>query len=132
MRLEVVLALSAIVALAADPPALRLQQVASGFQNPLDIRFPLDGSGRIFVVEQTGRIRVVKNGAVLQQPFLDWRGRIACCGERGLLGLAFSPNFAENGYFYINYTEAGSGGTVVSRLRVSASNPDQADASSEQ
>jgi uncharacterized protein (TIGR03437 family) len=131
MRLEVVLAISAVVALAADPPAIRLQQVASGFQNPLDIRFPPDGSGRMFVVEQSGRIRVVKNGAVLQQPFLDWRGRISCCGERGLLGLAFSPRFAETGRFYINYTDP-SGNTVVSRLQVSAANPDVADASSEQ
>ena len=131
MRLGLILAFPAILAFGADPPPVRLHQVASGFQNPLDIRFPPDGSGRMFVVEQIGRIRVVKNGAVLAQPFLDMRGRVSCCGERGLLGLAFSPRFAENGRFYLNYTDP-SGDTVVSRIQVVAGNPDAADASSEQ
>jgi uncharacterized protein (TIGR03437 family) len=85
----------------------------------------------MFVVEQSGRIRMVKNGAVVAQPFLDMRGRVSCCGERGLLGLAFSPRFAENGRFYINYTDP-SGNTVVSRLQVAAGNADAADVSSEQ
>jgi uncharacterized protein (TIGR03437 family) len=85
----------------------------------------------MFVVEQSGRIRIVKNGSAVAQPFLDMRARVSCCGERGLLGLAFSPRFAENGSFYVNYTDP-TGNTVVSRLRVSAGNPDMADASSEQ
>jgi uncharacterized protein (TIGR03437 family) len=105
---------------AADPPPVRLHRVAAGFDMPLDIRFPADGSGRMFVVEQSGRIRIVKNGAVLPAAFLDWRTKISCCGERGLLGLAFPPGFASKRYFYINYTEAQSGATVVSRLRLSS------------
>ena len=114
---------------AAEPPSIQLHRVASGFQSPLDIRF--DSSGRMFVVEQRGAVRLVKNGVVQPQNFLDWRSQVSCCGERGLLGLALSPNFGSNGVFYINYTDRG-GQTVVSRLRVSASNPDIADPASAQ
>lgn len=114
---------------AADPPPVRLHRVAAGFQSPLDLRF--DASGRMFVVEQRGLIRIVKNGAVLDQPFLDWRSQVSCCGEQGLLGLALSPRFETNRAFYINYTDT-RGETVISRLRASESNPDVADRASEQ
>ena len=103
---------------AADPPAVSLQRVASGFQTPLDIRF--DASGRMFVVEQRGTIRIVKNGTLLQQPFLDLRGRLRSGDEQGLLGLALAPDFAASGIFYVNYTDT-RGDTVVSRMR--SSNP---------
>ena len=73
--------------------------VASGFENPLQITNAADGSGRLFVVEQTGKIKIIKDGSVLAQPFLDITSKISCCGERGLLGLAFHPNFETNGYF---------------------------------
>ncbi len=116
---------------AADPPPIRLHRVAAGFEMPLDIRFPADGSGRMFVVEQRGRIRVVKNGSVASVPFLDWRSKVICCGERGLLGLAFPPGFASKRYFYINYTETPGGGTVVSRIKVSG-DADVADPNSEE
>jgi uncharacterized protein (TIGR03437 family) len=114
---------------AAEPPPVRLHRVAGGFQSPLDIRF--DSSGRMFVVEQRGTIRIVRNGALVPQAFLDWRSQVSCCGERGLLGLALSPNFERSGVFYINYTDR-TGQTVVSRLRASASNPDLADPASAQ
>jgi uncharacterized protein (TIGR03437 family) len=126
--LPVVLAVAALYG--ADPPAIRLHRVATGFDMPLDIRFPPDRSGRMFVVEQRGRIRIVKNGVLADGPFLDWRSKVSCCGERGLLGLAFSPSFAKNGTFYINYTDT-QGNTVVSRMRL-AGNPDEADPNSEQ
>ena len=116
---------------AADPPAVRLYRVVSGFEMPLDIRFPPDGSGRMFVVEQRGRVRLVRNGTLIDQLFLDWRGKVSRDSEQGLLGLAFSPAFVTNHTFYINYTDP-QGATVVSRMRVSADNPDQADATSEQ
>lgn len=94
---------------------------------PLDIRFPPDGSGRMLVVEQRGRIRLVKNGVVVPTPFLDWRSKVSCCGERGLLGLAFPPGFVSKRHFYINYTDT-QGTTIVSRLRISdnadVANPD--------
>lgn len=131
-RLALVLAPLAfgLVISAADPPAIRLQRIAAGFEMPLDFVTPDDGLGRIFIVEQRGRIRIIKNGVVLDTPFLDWRTKVACCDERGLLGLAFPPGFAQKQRFYINYTDT-SGNSVVSRLRVS-SDGDRADASSEE
>src|SRR5690606_31577365 len=88
------------------------------------------GDSRLFVVEQnTGRIRIIKNGVVLPTPFLDIGAKASSSGERGLLGLAFHPNYSSNGYFYVNYTD-NSGNTVVARYRVSG-NPDVADAASE-
>ncbi len=130
--MRIVRSLLAIAPLfAADPPAIHLYRVASGFEMPLDIRFPPDGSGRMFVVEQRGRIRIVENGAVLSgRPFLDLRAKVSCCGERGLLGLAFSPSFGGDRTFYINYTDL-QGNSVVSRMRL-ADNPHEADASSEE
>lgn len=92
------------------PPAslqLELVQVASGFSSPLDIQQPADSSGRLFVVQQGGRIRIIQNGNVLATPFLDLSvipGFIESGGEKGLLGLAFHPNYAVNGRFFVNYT----------------------------
>lgn len=122
--------LPALALSAAEPPPITLHRVASGFEMPLDVRFPADGSGRIFVVEQRGRVRMVKNGALAATPFLDWRAKVSCCGERGLLGLVFPPGFAAKQYFYINYTDI-AGDTVVSRLRVSGTR-DVADSNSEE
>ena len=64
-----------------------------GFESPLDVTNAGDGSGRLFVAEQAGRIRIVKDGALVERPFLDITGRIASGGERGLLGLAFHPDY---------------------------------------
>jgi len=104
--------------------------VASGLQAPVDITHAGDGSGRLFVVEQPGRIRVIKQGALLSVPFLDITSLVLYGGERGLLGLAFHPNYAQNGYFYVNYTRQTDGATVVARYRVSTNNPDVADSAS--
>jgi glucose/arabinose dehydrogenase len=102
--------------------------VANGFQKPLDITHA--GDDRLFVVEQPGTIRVIQDDQVLPDPFLDIRDRANDnATERGLLGLAFHPNYYENGFFYLNYTEQ-DGHTVVSRFRVS-SNPNQAEPQSE-
>jgi glucose/arabinose dehydrogenase len=78
--------------------------IGSGLSAPLDLADPGDGSGRLFIVEQGGTIRIWQAGEVMREPFLDLREMVDCCGERGLLGLAFHPNYAENGYFYVNYT----------------------------
>ena len=109
-------------------PNLVLQQVASGLDRPLDLTSP-PGDGRLFVAEQTGAVRIISNGAVLPVPFLDLSGRVACCGERGLLGIAFHPNYAANGRFYVHYSAPG-GDTRVSAFTVSA-DPAVADAASE-
>jgi glucose/arabinose dehydrogenase len=103
--------------------------VASGFSQPVQVTHAGDGSGRLFVVEQGGRIRVIQSGALLSTPFLDVSGLVSCCGERGLLGLAFHPNYESNGYFYIDYTRAGDGATVIARYHVSG-DPNLADAGS--
>jgi glucose/arabinose dehydrogenase len=91
-----------------------------------------DGTGRIFVVEQGGRIRVLDNGAVLADPFLDISAFVACCGEQGLLSAAFPPGFVSKGYFYVNYTRAADGATVVARYRVPPGSPNAADPGSEE
>lgn len=114
-------------------PRVGINVVATGLSSPVFVSAPGDGTGRLFVVEQPGRIRVVKDGELLDTPFLDIMGRVESGGEKGLLGLAFHPNFSENGYFYVNYTCRPSGTllTQVSRFSVS-SDPDVADADSEQ
>ncbi len=113
-------------------PVLTLTAVTSGLASPTVITHAGDGSGRLFVVEQGGTIRIVNSGGTLMPtPFLDISGRILSGGERGLLGLAFPPGFSTKRYFYVDYTRAADGATVVSRFSVSA-NPDVADATSEQ
>jgi uncharacterized repeat protein (TIGR01451 family) len=101
--------------------------VASGFGNPIQVTHAGDGSNRLFIVEQTGQIHIVKQRAVLPTAFLDLSDLITYGGERGLLGLAFHPNYRDNGHFYVNYTRAGDGATVIARYSVSASNPDAGD-----
>jgi glucose/arabinose dehydrogenase len=117
--------LAAGAALAAVEPVL----VVSGLSAPLRVTAPAGDYERIFVVEQGGRILVVKNGILLGRAFLDVSGRIATGSERGLLGLAFHPDYARNGRFFVNYTDP-LGTTVVSEFRAS-SNPDLANAASE-
>jgi glucose/arabinose dehydrogenase len=96
----------------------------------VDIRNAGDGSGRLYLVEQAGRIWVIENGEELDAPFLDLRDRVATGGERGLLSLAFPPDYRHTGAFYTWYTNL-DGDTVLSRFRRST-DPDQALASSEE
>jgi glucose/arabinose dehydrogenase len=94
-----------------------------------------DGSGRVFIVEQAGRIRIVRDGTLKPTPFLDLSSagtdRVLCCGEQGLLSVAFPPGFASKGYFYVNYTRKPDGATVVARYWL-GEDPDLADPDSEQ
>lgn len=103
------------------------------FSNPVDLQHPGDGTDRIFVVEQPGIIRVFENAAsvTFAGTFLDIRARVDFNGEKGLLGLAFHPNYQSNGYFYVNYTASSPRRTIIARYRVSAADPDQAVADSE-
>jgi len=87
------------------------------------------GDARLFLTLQTGRIVIFAGGQVQPVPFLDVTPLVSCCGERGLLSVAFHPRYAENGFFFVNYTNR-SGDTVVARYRVSAMNPGAADPSS--
>lgn len=115
------------------PPALSLEftRTAAGLTSPTGIVHAGDGSGRLFVTEQGGRIRIVREGLLLPSPFLDIADRLSSGGERGLLGLAFPPGFAEKGYFYVNYTRSADGATVISRFFVS-DDPDAALPASEE
>lgn len=102
---------------------LSLQSFGTGFSSPVEITHA--GDSRLFVVEQTGRIKILNtNGSVNATPFLNISSIISNGGERGLLGLAFHPNYTANGYFFVNYTNT-AGNTVISRYTVSA-NPDVA------
>lgn len=116
--------------LALDALKLALRPVASGLRNPLYVTHAGDGSGRLFVVERPGLIRVIADGRLAETPFLDIRDRVGSSGsEQGLLGLAFAPDYPRSGHFFVNYTDR-RGDTVVSRFTVSA-NPDVADPRSE-
>ena len=108
---------------------IKLVQIASNLERPVDITAPPDGSGRVFVVEQEGSIRVYNGNRVLSKPFLNIRSAVLCCGEQGLLSLAFHPNYRTNGFFYIYYVN-NAGSLVLARYKVST-NPNVANASSQ-
>ena len=104
-------------------------QVASGVANITDIQNAADGSGRLFLVQQNGVVRTLRNGSVAAAAFLDMRGKTSAGGERGLLGLAFPPGFAQKQRFYVDYTDL-NGDTVVAQYRMTAGG-ETADAASE-
>jgi glucose/arabinose dehydrogenase len=107
-------------------PAIQLELVAGGLIDPVNVANAGDGSNRLFVVERTGTIRVVQDGQVLPDPFLDISARMKIDFlEQGLLGLAFHPDYAANGRFFVDLTDRG-GDTRVVEFRVSA-DPDRAD-----
>ncbi len=110
-------------------PEIFLRLHAQGLQQPLHITHAGDGSGRLFIVEQPGRIQIIENGQVLDTPFLDIESRVKSGGEQGLLSVAFPPDHSSKDYFYVNYTGNPDGTTVLSRFCLSDTN--QADAGSE-
>ena len=114
-------------------PAISLLKETSGLSFPVHITHAGDGSGRLFIVEQSGRIRVVKNGVLIAAPFLDisstGANRVLFGGEQGLLSVAFPPQFNGKGYFYVYYTNL-NGDNVIARYFLTA-NPDLADPNSE-
>lgn len=121
---------SATVSKLPDANLFTWKAVVSGLTRPVDIQSAGDGSGRLFIIEQDGRIRVAQKGQLLAQPFLDLTGQVARDGnEQGLLGLAFAPDYAQSGRFYVNYTDR-RGNTVVARYRVSGDDPNRADPAS--
>ncbi len=110
---------------------ITLSSFASGFTSPVDIKNC--GDDRLFIVEQAGYIQIVDtNGNQYPNPFLDIDARVISGGERGLLGLAFDPDFKNNRFIYVNYTAQTHGDTRISRFTVSAANPDSVDQNSEQ
>ena len=88
----------------AAPSGYRFTQIASGFDSPVHVSAPRGGGTKLYVVEQEGRIRVVQNRRITGT-LLDIRSRVTCCGEQGLLSVAFHPRFTRNGRYYVNYTD---------------------------
>ena len=113
------------------PPQLSLEPVATGFSSPVDIAHA--GDERLFIVERGGRIRITDTaGNTLPVPFLDIDDRVRSTGqEQGLLGLAFSPDYATDGRLYVHYT-GNDGGTRISRFLVDPADPDRADPATEE
>jgi glucose/arabinose dehydrogenase len=125
-RIAAVVTLLTLLATAMPASALAavgLQFVAGGFSSPVFVTHA--GDSRLFVVEQTGRIKIIGGGT-----FLDIHTMISTGGERGLLGLAFHPNYASNGLFYVNYTRKSDGDTVIAEFKRSTGNPDVANVAS--
>ena len=121
------------VAFAQEASGVRIETLVDGegLARALGLVDPGDGSGRLFVVQQNGRIRIVENDVLLPKLFLDIFDRISCCeNERGLVGLAFHPKYRKNGFFYVVYVNQNSR-TIVSRFSVSRDR-NIADASSEE
>jgi glucose/arabinose dehydrogenase len=120
----VLIPIAPATAAAFDPTAvdIALTPIVSGLSAPVFVTHAGDGSGRLFIVEQGGTVRIFRGGALLPQPFLDLSASISTGGERGLLGLAFHPKFKTNRLFYVAFTDR-SGDFAVSELRVSATNP---------
>lgn len=119
----------------APPVPLQLTEIASGFEEPVQLTHAPGDSSRLFVVEREGVIRLIKDGTVADTAFLDIRDRVRSngqSGERGLLGLAFDPNYAETGRLWVNYTgNGGQGPSTIASFLVEAGG-DTADPSSEQ
>jgi len=124
--------LPSLAILLASPayPQIRLERVATSIRNCTDIQSARDGSGRLFLVRQEGTIAILRDGQLLERPFLDIRSKVSTGGERGLLGIAFPPGYREKRWFYVNYTDR-SGATVIARYQLVGSDPDLADAANE-
>lgn len=116
-----------------SPVTVTLTAVVSGLNAPLGLQAVNDGTGRLFVLQQAGTIRIIQNGALVATPFLDITPRVTSGGETGLLGLAFHPAYAQNGRFFVHYdrTVGGQLQSVISEFARSATDPNAADPNSE-
>lgn len=115
-------------------PGLREAFPNLTFNQPLDLQHAGDGSNRLFVVEQGGKIWVFENDSTTSEKreYLDISDKVIAGGEQGLLGLAFHPNYSQNGLFYVNYTTgSGSGRTIISEFQVQSADPNTANRNSE-
>ena len=112
----------------ANPPALALRRLPGAFNQPIYLTSPPGDPTTLVVVEKVGTVRVIRNGSLLSNPFLDLSGKVSGNNEQGLLSLAFDPNYATNGFFYVYYTDLHEY-VRVARYHIS-SNPDVADPAS--
>ena len=124
-----------LVVVRGEAPSARVQSVANitlenvvtGLDSPIYLANARDGSRRLFVVEQPGRIKVLDPGSSSPTVFLDITSKVLFGGERGLLGLAFHPEFESNRRFFVNYTRQPDGATVIAEYKASQANPDAAE-----
>ena len=107
---------------APGPGTMALQLRASGLSKPVFITSARDGTGRMFIVEQTGQIKILQGTRVLPTPFLSIGASVSKGGEQGLLGLAFHPDFKTNRKLYVNFTDL-NGDTIIRQYRTSSTNP---------
>lgn len=112
------------------PTAIQLQTILSGLAGPVLVTHAHDGTNRLFILEQAGRIRVAQPGASTTTIFLDLTSLVLSGGERGLLGLAFHPKYSINGRFFVYYTRQTDGGLTIAEYHVSPADPNIADADS--
>jgi glucose/arabinose dehydrogenase len=110
-------------------PVLQAELLAGGLDSPVWVGSPPGDTERVFVLELEGRVRIVKRGALLDDPFLDLTAQVIPGAQGGLLGLAFHPDYASNGWFYVYYSIGGPS-SMLERYRVSSHDPDHADPSS--
>lgn len=115
--------------LATAQPRLNFLPVVTRMSRPLEIKNAGDGSGRLFIVEQTGRIAIVKDGRLQRRPFLDLSAVVQKGPLTGLWSIAFPPGYTESRFFFVYYIDT-SGNTIVARYRTSQNNPDVADPNS--
>lgn len=115
----------------SQDPVIELQEFSSGYQSPVDVKHC--GDSRLFIVQQNGYIYISDSlGTKVSTPFLDIASKIVYSGERGLLGLAFHPDYFSNGYFFVYYTRANDGQLRISRFTADSLNANAADPNSEQ
>src|SRR6187402_2322901 len=126
---NILLSMTALISVISYSQTIGIVTYKAGFSGPVEITHPV-GDSRLFVVQQSGAIRILNTDLTINStPFLTLTtATISTGGERGLLGLAFHPNYATNGYFYVNYTNT-AGHTVIARYSVSA-DPNIANAAS--
>lgn len=132
MRIGTLLAAACLGGAVPAQLTLTTQRVATGLSRPIGIAAPVGDYARVFILEQTGRIKILSGGAVLPTPFLDIVPLVNTSSggsERGLLGFAFHPRFLVNGYFFVSYTRIADGASMIVRYQASA-NPDVANPAS--
>jgi glucose/arabinose dehydrogenase len=120
---------SPVIVVAQEQGSIRLEPFLVGLQRPVQVVTSHDGTGRLFVADQEGRVLVAADGQLRARPFLDLTGIVSCCDNGGLLSLVFHPAYASNGRFFVLYVD-GNGDTVVAEYHRSASDPDVADPAS--
>ena len=113
---------------ASETPLVSLERIARGLERPVSLAHAGDGSGRLFIVQQGGEVLVHDGREVLPKPFLDLSELVSCCGERGLLDIAFHPDYAQSGLLFVHYSDRDDD-TVIARYRVSE-DPNAADPAS--